>query len=895
MIIINNQISHLKNEQNYIISHDIEVHNLTYQIEKQLLDMETGQRGYVITGATNYLEPYNSGRATWKEYYNDLYTLISDNPNQKQKLSEIKSNIESWINVSGEPVILLKQQNKMDEILAYFDTGKGKMKVDEVRTQFKIFRDTELELTEQRADRLNTQNRALEAGIYILLALVCGISIGSALFISNTITKTIRDVIQSIRDITSAGGNLSHRIQIRTRDEVGELGDAMNVLLETTEQQSQLKTNIAEIIGMFQGMTDVKLLGQSFLNTVAPMMSASYGVLYLRCRKGNGEQYLKVASYATNLDDIGLKTVRIGEGLVGQSIMNKQVMELNDIPEGYVRIASALGQAEPKHLIIVPVEFEGSVIAAVELATFGTFIATDRQLLLDVSHSLGTALDSVETRMEIERLLEESQVMTEELQVQTEELQVQAEEMERQQEVLQHTNNELEKQNEVNENKSRELEITRVEMEEYTKKLQEISTYKSNFLANMSHELRTPLNSMLVLSQLLAENRNGTLTVNEQEYARVVNSAGNDLLVLINDVLDLSKVEAGKIDIVTEITNVTEIPIMMRHQFLPLAEQKGIEFHVEMSPDVPDVIWTDEQRLYQIIRNLLSNAFKFTSEGQVTLSISMLDDEDYNRYGLVKIKGSVVAISVKDTGIGIPHDKLDLIFEAFQQVDGATSRKYGGTGLGLSISREFAHLLGGVIVVESEERVGSTFTFLLQLKDEDSHQLEPLKLHSESAAAAELVTFSSSVIAKNEPRLTEGEQSKDKTQFPDEDLLFKNKRVLIVDDDIRNTFALTVALEQAGLDITVADNGQECMEILQREPSFDIILMDIMMPVMDGYETMRNIRKLPEFEGVPVIALTAKAMKYDREKCLAAGASDYISKPLNMDQLFSLMRVWLTS
>ncbi|GAA3409805.1 CHASE3 domain-containing protein [Paenibacillus hodogayensis] len=889
LIFVDNQLTRMQLERNYIIDHDIAVHDLTNRIEKHLLDMETGQRGFTITGDEEYLEPYNKGKQQWEQDYLQLFNLIQDNPAQQNNLKAIKATIEHWIRVAGDVAITLKKENRNEAIAQFYKKDPGKADMDQMRTQFEAFRKTEVDLTSQRAAQMNDRNATLRITLYAILAAVALLSTALATMISGTIVRTIKQVVLTISEIAASGGSAGQRIEVRTRDEIGALATVTNQLLESHEQRNWLKTRLAEVVGMYQGEEDIRALGQSFLSRMAPLLDASYGVFYVRKGRAGQQQLVRTASYAAS-GEIGdadsAVSFRLGEGLVGQCAAENRPIHLEQVPGDYIKVVSGLGSGAPTSIMISPVEYEGKVIAVIEWATLGAFTPLQRQLLDEALEALGTAVNSVDSRMEIERLLRESQAMTEQLQTQTEELQTQAEELQTQQEELRVSNEQLEEQNRHSEQKSRELELIRVELEEYTEQLEQSSQYKSNFLANMSHELRTPLNSMLILSQLLSENTN--LTEDEKQYAQVIHSAGNDLLNLINDILDLSKVEAGKIDIIAEEMSVTELPTIMKYQFERLAEQKGIEFVIRLDPDAPAIFWTDERRLHQILRNLLSNAFKFTESGSVTLAVGVADPQ---KIGVqLPVEGSfVLAISVADTGIGIPANKQEAIFEAFQQADGTTSRKYGGTGLGLSICREFARLLGGSIVVSSKEGAGSTFTLYLPSINQ-SQTLELLKASEEVAADVSTGGLGMPLAERGEP------QRSSRSVVPEtvDKEIYAGKRVLVVDDDTRNTFALKSMLEEAGVDVSVAGNGQECLDLLDTEERFDLVLMDIMMPVLDGYAAMRQIRTMPRFETLPIIALTAKAMKFDREKCLEAGASDYISKPLNMHQLFSLMRVWLT-
>lgn len=392
----------------------------------------------------------------------------------------------------------------------------------------------------------------------------------------------------------------------------------------------------------------------------------------------------------------------------------------------------------------------------------------------------------------------------------------------------------------------------------------------------MSHELRTPLNSILLLSEMLRENHDNHLSDDEIELATVIHSSGKDLLTLINDILDLSKVEAGKLDVIFEATNISDMAANMHQNFLHIAAQKNVEFTIEDSDIIPNLFYTDAKRIEQIIKNLLSNAFKFTEKGSVSLHFDPIETTNLSNE-MQSISNDWITISVKDTGIGIATEQHQLIFEAFQQADGATIRKYGGTGLGLSICKEFARLLGGWITLESNVGEGSTFTVYIPNLP---NGLNDIQLSNLEVAATIEDVIPAEVIEET-------------IVTPETNNVFQEKTILIVDDDHRNIFALQNALEKQHANIITAQNGIECLEILKNNTNIDLILMDIMMPNMDGYETMEHIRMNLGLHEIPIIALTAKAMPNDKEKCLSAGASDYISKPLNLHQLYSVMSVWL--
>lgn len=859
IVVVTERISSLQEEINTITSHDIEVHNLITSIRYNAISMESSQRGFIMTGDEAYLKPYIDGKAQWEANYNSLYQLISNNPSTQIELEEIKLTIQNWIAAAGEPTISLRKQNKTEEIFKFFTEDNGKKSIDELREHLESLSNKQMELTQMHILELDNKNKLLTVSLYVMLLIVTVIAFLIVSFVSGSIVKTIKQVVKTITEIASAGGDLTKRIEVKSKDEIKDLAEATNKLLTSLEMQNWIQTKLAEVATMNQGINDLNTLAQSFLMKIAPILNATHGLFYIRKSLGGQQQLVKIASYASYGDDAGISSFRLGEGLIGQCALEKRTFLLNQLPDHDVMITSGLAQAAPQSILIVPIEFEGKVEAVVEFASLESFTSQHLKLLEQIEGHFGVAINNIAGRMEVERLLSEYQVLAEELQMQQEEMRM--------------TTEHLEEQNLYAEQKTKELEKAKKELEIYSEELKLSSQYKTNFLANMSHELRTPLNSILILSQLLSENENSTLSPEEEGYARVIHTSGNDLLTLINDILDLSKVEAGKITLTVDEVNVTEIPEHMKLSFDPVAEKKGLSFHVFVESDVPNLLHTDGQRLQQILKNLLSNAFKFTDKGSVTLKIQNADPHKIKELLPFHDTGDVLAISVTDTGIGIPSDKQPLIFEAFQQVDGNTNRQYGGSGLGLSICHEFTRLLGGCIVLESRLNEGSTFT--LYVPSMQNRGKELLATAQQEAAA----TVSFSMPAES----TSTECS-----------LFTGKKVLLVEDDARNVFALVKALEQKAFIVKVASNGKQCLEILQEESDFDLVLMDIMMPVMDGFETMRFIRQDSVMKDTPVIALTAKAMKSDREKCLEAGASDYISKPLNMDQLFSLMRVWLT-
>ena len=458
---------------------------------------------------------------------------------------------------------------------------------------------------------------------------------------------------------------------MKTNDETQELAEAMNDLLSSLEKQSWVQKSMTDISTMYQEITDITELTQSFITKLAPLLQAAYGVVYLRRSNGSEIHYVKVAGYAIADEERGAASFRLGEGLIGQAALDKRIFLIDQLPEEHIKVTSGLGASSPRNLLIAPILVDGRVEAVVEFAALQPFLSQHLTLLDQLQDKFGSAITNVTGRMEVERLLAESQQLTEELQVQSEELQAQSEELQMQQEQLRITNELLEEQKQFAEQRAFELKKAKDELEDYSLKLEKSSQYKSDFLANMSHELRTPLNSILILSQMLMEN-NPEMDMSEvREYSKVVFTAGKDLLRLIDDILDLSKIEAGKIEILTDEVNVTEIPQMMKNMFDPVAAKKNLLFEVQTQPDVPSVILTDGQRLQQILKNLLSNAFKFTEQGSVTVRIELADSEKVEELLGLREEVPVLAISVTDTGIGIPLDKQQIIFECF-----STSRRY---------------------------------------------------------------------------------------------------------------------------------------------------------------------------------------------------------------------------
>ncbi|HEX9963316.1 MAG TPA: response regulator [Pyrinomonadaceae bacterium] len=1006
----------------------------------------------------------------------------------------------------------------------------------------------------------------------------------------NQLAANLTNQVRAMADVATAvtKGDLTRSITVDASGEVAFLKDNVNEMIrnlrETTQkntEQDWLKTNLAKFTRLLQGQRDLLTVARLILSEMAPLVEMQHGVFYIT-ETVEDETILKLlASYAYRERKSVANEFRLGESLVGQCALEKERIIITNVPPDYVKINSGLGEAVPKNIVVLPVLFEGQVKAVIELASFEAFNEIHFGFLDQLTESIGIVINTIEANMRTEELLKQSQSLAQELQVgqaelqetnrrlelQAQSLQTSEELLKQQQEELQQTNQELEEkaqllleQKSEVEQKNREIELARVALEDKAKQLALSSKYKSEFLANMSHELRTPLNSMLILSKMLSENPDGTLNEKQIEFAETIHSSGADLLALINEILDLSKIESGTMGVEIGEVHFGELQGDIERTFDQIAQDKGLQLVIELDEKLPRHMQTDVKRLRQVLKNLLSNAFKFTHQGQVAVQVSSAesgwsyDNDSLNR------ASSVIAFKVSDTGIGIPEDKQQLIFEAFQQADGTKSRKYVGTGLGLSISREIARLLGGEITLESKPGEGSRFTFYLpenyqptsltpqdesedefaagngharqslislsrESEDEaisrvqiivsdDRGEIKPddrvlLIVEDDSSFARILVDIAHehgfkclvaqrgedalmtarkyrpdavtldltlpgmhgyavldrlkhdpstrhipvqiiSVIDDlrrvlklgalghitkpvNREKLVEGVVSlkdfvsrkvknlllveddetlqrsiseliggedveitsvgtgeealntlqesrfdcaivdlmlpdmewseligkiKQKSGFPelpvivhtgkdltkretarikklaeqiivkdadslerlvDETALFlhrdvadlnasqknmmmrvnridprlEGKKVLIVDDDIRNIFALTSALERQQMQVVYAENGRDGIETLKKTAGIEGVLMDIMMPEMDGYEAMREIRQIPKFKSIPIIAVTAKAMKGDRQKCLEAGASDYITKPVDTERLLSLLRIWL--
>ena len=695
--------------------------------------------------------------------------------------------------------------------------------------------------------------------------------------LAGNLTRQVRAISQVTSAVTT--GDLTRSISVEAQGEVAELKDNINTMVrslrETTEanrQQGWLQTSLARVAGLMQGQRDLAVVADLIMSELIPLVGAQHGAFFLTDSSGDQTELRLIAGYGLAPGDGTAERVLLGQSLIGQVAKTRKPVVLDNVPADYVRISSAIGESRPVNVMIVPIVFEDQVLGVIEAGSLWQFTQAHRDFLEQLMETIGVNVNTMIANARTDALLEQSQRLTAELQARQDEPQRSNAELADKAALLAAQNRDIE-------TKNAEIEQARQEIEERAVQLDQASRYKSQFLANMSHELRTPLNSLLVLARLLAQNVEGNLTGKQVEYATIIHSSGSDLLRLINDILDLTKVEAGKMEIHPESFALTGLVEDLRTVFRPLTGEKQLRFDISIAPGVPAELVTDKQRLRQILYNLLSNAVKFTDSGDVALHIAA----PLPRPGAAP----TVLFSVTDTGIGIGSENLTSIFSAFQQADGTTSRRYGGTGLGLAICREVTAQLGGDVTVQSELGVGSTFS--LELPVTVGGPPAP------TSAAATLARAPQTIMPGAAAGSRRPERTAEPAPVPPAQLhaALAGHKVLVVDDDPRNAFVLTDVLEMYGMTVVNAPDGRKAIAELVTG-DIDLVLMDVMMPLMDGYETTRAIRQMPRFADLPVITVTARAMQGDREKSIDAGASDYITKPIDTEELLDCMERWLS-
>ena len=727
----------------------------------------------------------------------------------------------------------------------------------------------------------------------------------------NQLAANLTNQVRAIADVATAvtEGDLTRQVRVEASGEVAVLKDKLNEMIrnlrETTRQnveQDWLKTNRELFTRMLQGQRDLDVVSSMILSELAPLVSAQHGVFYSMTNPSDGsDPVLQLQAGYGYEERKNLSTsFRLGEGLVGQCAKEKKRILLTEVPGDYVQINSGLGESTPLNIIVLPVLFEGSMRAVIELASFSPFSVTHQTFLDSITESIGLVLSTIEGSTLRETLLIQSQSQAEELRAQQEKLRESNEDLGRQAALLAEQNIEAE-------HKNREVEESKRLVEEKAGQLAVSSKYKSEFIANMSHELRTPLNSLLLLAQQLEDNPDHNMTETQVQYASVIHSSGNELLELLNSILDLAKAESGTVTVEMADVPIGDLSTALVREFEHVAHGKGLNFTVELARDCPETIVTDPQKLRQILKNLLANAFKFTEHGSVNLQIGVAD-RGWSREAVSLVgASSVVAFSVMDTGIGIDDEQQQRIFEAFAQGDGTTARVYGGTGLGLSISRELVTLLGGEITVASTPGRGSNFTVFLPEAEGGTRRGDSANVvASPERSGSPFIADESPTGTKLAPerpssavgRVGSATSSVAAPPRIPADLLehgsIDGARILVVDDDFRNIFAMSALLERGHADVVVAESGAAAIALIESDHDIDVVLMDVMMPIMDGYETMRRIRALGGFEHLPIIALTGKVMAGERERCIEAGANDYVPKPVDTLELFAALTPWLS-
>ncbi len=1031
------------------------------QINRLLLEAESGQRGYLLVNDPALLRPLRDNLTQIRSELTEMKELLIANGNQQQlaNVNELEDTIEVRIETLNQGV-RLKEQGQFPDSALLAQGNRFMESARKILLRIEQLEEEKLVQRTQRMQRFSDYTPVLIVAAALIALLITIVfytriirdfrsraALHEELRLKNIETDRRLSIIQDIANRISAG-DFTAKVSDEGHDLLGNLAVILNKMGASLEESFRkvsakewLQSGIVGLNNKMLGEQHLDVLAHHILRFVADYTDSCVGALYLV----NSSDNLILSGKFALSNKVPAK-LNLGEGVVGQCALQKKMIRLDDISAEDFSVSLAVGNLKPSAVVAIPLLHEGKVKGVMELGTLKTYDDNHIHFFDSLSWQTGIVINSAQSHWRLQELLEETQAQSEELQSQhtelenineelksqSQKLQVSEEELRAQQEELMHINTELEERSTLLEERNHLIEDRNREIQVKAGELAESTRYKSEFLANMSHELRTPLNSILLLSRLMTENNQQNLSADQIEYARVIQSSGQGLLILIDDILDLSKIEAGKMEVNYEQTSVQEILNDIRSLFSAVANEKGLELGINAADNVPRQFETDRIRVTQILRNLISNAMKFTEQGYVRLQVSVARE-----------RSGMLVFSVKDTGVGIPSEKQQLIFEAFRQADGSTRREYGGTGLGLSISRELAHLLGGELELESEPGKGSDFRLIIPVArpggggaadhtapapQAGGQQPDdrPVKLHSsppgnvlitedntpdkmsrvlhriedvlskepkkvliveentkharalsyflenfdidagilqnvEDSVAALLAREQVCVILDisaagngdlygvlEKVKATQGlellpvivftgkhlsktEESRLKQyahsivlktahsyqRILDEVSLFlhlagnisrkagsayhmgsisevlRDKEVLIADDDVRNIFSLSKVLEGAGMKVISATDGGEALQQLKDHPAVDVILMDMMMPEMDGYEAMRRIRMMAGFSKIPIIAVTARAMVGDREKCVKAGASDYITKPIDKDQLLSLLRVWL--
>ena len=790
---------------------------------------------------------------TWKDLTDNVNFMAANLTEQVRGIVKVVTAVANGdltqklrVNAKGEVAALAETINNMTDTLAIF--------ADQVTT---VAREVGVE------GRLGGQaNVPGASGTWKDLT-------GNVNLLADNLTNQVRAIAEVATAVTK--GDLTRSIQVEASGEVAELKDNINTMIDnlrlTTDrntEQDWLKTNLARFTGMLQGQRDLATVGRMLLSELAPLVNAQQGVIYqMETEESSGLELL--SAFADDGQNGHRQHLQVGEGLIGQCVLEKRRMLITDLPPHAVPIRSGLFQAVPRNVIVLPVLFEDQVKAVIELASLSAFTASHLAFLEQLTASIGIVLNSIEATMQTEGLLKQSQQLAAELQTQQKELQQTNEQLAQKAQQLAVQNVEVERKNQ-------EIEQARRAVEEKAAELALTSKYKSEFLANMSHELRTPLNSILILGQQLSDNPEGNLTPRQVEFARTIHGAGTDLLNLISDILDLSKIESGTVTVDAEEVFFTNLLDMVARPFRHEAENRRLTFDVHMDPHLSRSLVTDSKRLQQVLKNLLSNAVKFTEQGGVRLSVSAAAGGWSADHPILKGAASVVAFEVSDTGIGIPFEKQKIIFEAFQQADAGTSRKYGGTGLGLAISRELAHLLGGEIQLRSTPGSGSTFTLYLPQTYVAPSLSSVMIADGEAAPTPSLTAFPTVGVAERPVEMISDDR--DDLQ-PDDTVL------LIVEDDPHYARVLSDLARDQGFKVIVAMRGADALD-LARQYQPTAVSLDVFLPDMLGWTVLSHLKQDPATRHIPVQIVT---LDEDRQHGLAHGAYSFVTKPTTTEGL----------
>lgn len=818
-------------------------------LQRSLLDQQAGVQGYLLTGRKEYLQRYQEGATAYADQLRVLLALSSKDPYRLTELREIEISGRLWRELLAEPLLASVGANKPDAASRTRLLGEDQLRVEDLRQRIGALAEAEQQRLTLPSRQLDAQARATR--VISLAMLAGGALLGLAVVLSFTrwLTSPLLELTALMRRLSF--GDHQFAVPHRERgDEIGEISRAIGVFRHSildAERRSWIKTHVADTATRLQEAQTLAEFGAVLASKICEEFGIGWGLTWVR--EVDAAQLVFAGGYAVSDPETRSRTIAPGQGLVGQCLLDGRPRVLDSIPLGYLPVRTAPGQASPRSLAVFPLTGREAVLGVVELASLSPFDSKQREFIEELLLLAGLTLESLLKSLHTQRLLLASQ---------TQSLRLQSSE-----EALRHEREKLTASNEALRDKSAAVEDAHRDLARKNQELERANRYKSEFLANVSHELRTPLNPLLLLSKSLADNRSGNLDSEQLESARIIHEGGGQLLRLINDILDLSKIEAGKMQAHAEPFRLGEFLTSLERAFKPSTVARQLDFQVHRAEGVPEDWNTDVGKLGQILNNLLGNACKFTAQGSISLTVEPAAASE---------PPGCIALRVRDTGIGISPDLQARLFQPFEQADSGTSRRFGGTGLGLAISRRLAGLMGGELRLHSAEGEGACFSLLL-----------PRELPGAAPAPhAEPVTMPEFDLALTLPM---------NLPLPSSSGAQLNGRcVLIVDDDTRNLFALSRALTGQGLKVLMARDAAQGIRMLEQQPEIAAVLMDVMMPGMDGLEASRLIRARAAWKTLPLIAVTAKAMPGDRQACLDAGMSDYLAKPIEMPRLLEVLQ-----